>query len=78
MDHDDFARKRILELEARVAELERRAGIVRPELAGASPSVLAHLREGNLIAAIQAYRAEHGCDLLTAKHAVESLAASVR
>jgi ribosomal protein L7/L12 len=78
MDVDDFARKRILELEARVAELEHRLGIVRPQVAGASPSVLAHLRDGNLLAAIQAYRAEHGCDLATAKHAVESLAASLR
>jgi ribosomal protein L7/L12 len=78
MDVDDFARKRILELEARVAELEHRLGIVRPQVAGASPSVIAHLRDGNLIAAIQAYRAEHGCDLVTAKHAVESLAASLR
>ena len=51
MDVDDFARKRILDLEARVAEIERRLGIVHPQLAGASPSVIAHLREGNLIAA---------------------------
>ena len=78
MDVDDFARKRILDLEARVAEIERRLGIVHPQLAGASPSVIAHLREGNLIAAIQAYRAEHACDLVTAKHAVESIAASLR
>ena len=78
MDVDDFARKRILELEARVAELERRLGMVRPEVAGASSAVIAHLREGDLLAAIKAYRAEHGCDLATAKRAVESLAASLR
>ena len=78
MDVDDFARKRIMELEARVAELERRLGIAHPQPAGASPSVVAHLRQGNVLAAIQAYRAEQGCDLLTAKQAVESLAATLR
>ena len=72
----------IVNLQFRIAELERKVdhllrhaeGLppVPPPSEQLSPAVMAHVADGDLIAAIKAYREETGVDLATAKAKVET------
>ncbi len=70
---------RIVSLEMRLAELERNLEMVmrqlniRVPLSSIQPEVERHLRAGNKIAAIQAYREAANCGLKEAKEFVDEL-----
>jgi ribosomal protein L7/L12 len=65
---------RINELERLVDHLYRELKMDKPDLSTTvSDRVRALARSGNAIEAIKLYREETGCDLRTAKEAVESL-----
>ncbi len=84
MDHDRDILQRLAALEHKVEHIYThlvngwQGPAVIPPLAehrhGVSPEVAELVRSGDLIAAIKQHRAETGCDLATAKEAIEKLA----
>jgi hypothetical protein len=69
--------QRLAQLEAQVRYLYERTGTPLPGYqawtqTGLPPEAQQELAKGNKIAAIKAYRQATGCDLATAKKAVES------
>ncbi|MEV4702206.1 hypothetical protein [Actinoplanes sp. NPDC049316] len=68
---------------ARLATIENKLDAVVAHLGAAVPEpsypeVEGLLRDGRLIEAVRAYRADTGADLLTAKQAVDAIAARLR
>jgi ribosomal protein L7/L12 len=71
---DNELYSRVWELERLVDHLYRALSMEKPAQSDAmSDRVRALARSGNAIEAIKVYREETGCDLRTAKEAVESL-----
>jgi ribosomal protein L7/L12 len=73
---DNELHARVYELERLVDHLYRSLSMEKPAASTTvSARVRALARSGNAIEAIKVYREETGCDLRTAKEAVESLRA---
>ena len=76
MTTDTELYSRVYELERLVDHLYRTLSVEKPGLETTlSDRVRSLARSGNAIEAIKVYREETGCDLRTAKEAVESLRA---
>jgi ribosomal protein L7/L12 len=70
----DDLRARVRELETLVDHLYTTLSVARPAPdTGFSPQVRELVMTGKTIQAIKRYREETGCDLATAKNAIESL-----
>jgi ribosomal protein L7/L12 len=73
----DLLRARIEELEGRVAALDGQTSSAARAASNVDPRIVDALREGKTIEAITIYRQLTGADLMTAKTAVEQIAASI-
>ncbi len=76
-EHLNALTAKVALLERQLAALYQHLGLTPPTEPAPLDAIAEQLRQGNKIEAIALYRRQHGCDLSTAKAAVDQLAAQL-